>query len=87
MPFYVYIAANTTDDELYKGFSENPFKRIEEHNSGSAQFTSTKTNWNLIFIKEFELKKDALSFEKKIKRWNRRSLMRLIESDQNLLKG
>ena len=86
MPYFVYIAANATDDELYKGFSENPYKRIQEHNDGRSKFTSTKSGWYLVFVKSFELKTDALIFEKKIKRLNRRSLNILINSNDNLLK-
>ena len=33
----------------------------------------------------FETKKEALIFEKKIKKWNRRSLQKHIEADQNIL--
>ena len=87
MPYYVYIASNIDDEELYKGFSENPFQRIAEHNKGTSQFTSTKKHWQLIFLKEFTDKKDALIFERKIKRWNKTSLLKLIASSDNLLNG
>jgi putative endonuclease len=86
MSYYIYIAANTDDNELYKGFSEDPHKRIEEHNAGTSQFTSTKQGWYLVFVQEFLEKRDALIFEKKIKRLNRASLNRLITSEDNLLR-
>jgi putative endonuclease len=85
MAYFVYIVANTVDDELYKGYSEDPYRRIEEHNAGKSPFTATKSGWFLVFIKQFLNKKDALIFEKKIKRLNRRSLLKLINSDENIL--
>jgi putative endonuclease len=85
MAFYVYILANDTDDELYKGFSENPEQRLREHNSGTSQFTSTKKGWHFVFLKMFDTKKEALIYERKIKKLNRRSLKKLIDSTENIL--
>jgi putative endonuclease len=85
MPFFVYIAANTDDEELYKGFSANPYARIEAHNRGESKFTSTKKGWHLVFVQPFETKREALIFEKKIKRLNRSSLQKLIASPDNII--
>ena len=86
MAFYVYIIANKTDNELYKGFTENPSQRIEQHNASGSQFTSTKTGWYFVFLKMFELKREALIYEKRIKKLNHRSLLKLINSDENILR-
>jgi putative endonuclease len=85
MSFYVYIAANETDQDLYKGFSEDPYRRIQQHNEGQAQYTATKKTWTLVFVKSFSTKQQALQFERKIKKWNRRSLEKIINSDENLM--
>jgi putative endonuclease len=84
MPYYVYIIANTTDNELYKGYSENPLERLKQHNQGDAQFTATKKNWKIVALFKFDTKKEALIFEKKIKRWNRTRLDKLIASSSNI---
>lgn len=84
MPFYVYILANTDDDELYKGFTENPILRLLQHNNGECSFTSTKRPWYFVCVIEFDSKTYALIFEKKIKRWNKSSLQNLIKSDKNI---
>ena len=84
MPFYVYIIANTTDTELYKGFTENPVLRLQQHNNGESVFTSSKAFWYFVCIIEFETKKEALIFEKRIKRWNRNSLESPICSPKNI---
>jgi putative endonuclease len=85
MGFYVYILANATDEELYKGFTENPVERLLQHNRGETKFTASKKNWRMIALFLFFSKKEALIFEKKIKRWNRRSLDKLITSSQNIV--
>ncbi len=87
MPYYVYVLANTTDDELYKGFSENPEQRLRQHNEAQTKFTATKKNWTIIGLFLFDTKKEALVFERKIKKWNRRSLDKLIASQENLAAG
>jgi putative endonuclease len=86
--FYVYIIASPTSTILYKGFSTNPFNRLVAHNSNLSNFTSSVGNsdWQFVFIKSFHTKKEALIFEKKIKKWNRDSLDRLINSSDNQIK-
>ena len=86
MPYYVYILANAIDDELYKGFTENPGNRLQEHNKYGTQYTSTKSDWHYVFLTAFETKKEALIFEKRVKKWNRDSLDNLIRSPLNQLK-
>jgi len=86
MPFYVYIIANKTDEDLYKGFTENPVQRLSDHNSGKSQFSSTKEGWHFVFLRIFLAKREALIYEKKIKRLNRLSLEKLISSSDNVVK-
>ena len=85
MSFYVYIIANTTDADLYKGFTENPGQRLLEHNEGRSAYSSTKKGWYYVFLKNFEFKSEALIYEKRIKRLNRNSLLKLINSTENVL--
>jgi len=85
MFYFVYILSNSTDLELYKGYTQNLGQRIIDHNRGNSQFTSVKKNWKYIAIFEFINKSDALIFEKRIKRLNRRSIDLLIASDQNVI--
>jgi len=84
MPFYVYILANTDDNRLYKGFTENPSIRLQQHNNKESSFTSTKSGWYFVCVIEFDNKKEGLIFEKKIKRWNRSSIENLIYSKRNI---
>ena len=67
--FYVYIIESLTTLSWYYGYTErNPIQRLREHNGGHHHFTANKGPWKLIFLRDFENKKDALSFEKKLKK-------------------
>ena len=79
--FYVYILYSKSSNLYYKGFSTNLIKRLENHLSGKSKYTSTKTDWVLVYSKEFEIKKDALIEEKRLKKLNRASIEKLISNN------
>ena len=86
MTWYIYIIQSEIDGDYYKGISENVEKRLSEHNSGLSNFTSTKIPWKLVYVSAVETKRVAIIEEKRVKRLNRISLERLINSDNNLIK-
>ncbi|MES2545493.1 MAG: GIY-YIG nuclease family protein [Bacteroidota bacterium] len=85
--FYVYILFSQSYNIYYKGFSTNISKRIEYHNSGKSPYTSKTTDWELVYMNEFETKKGALIEEKRLKKLNKLSIEKLIftylNSNQN----
>ena len=84
--YYVYILESEVDGDFYKGSTENYLKRFEEHNSGQSKFTSLKMPWKLVFVRSFEIKKQALIEEKRLKRCNKDYLNWLIKQPVNILK-
>ena len=84
MSWLVYILQSEVDGENYKGVTQNIEKRLLEHNSGESKFTSTKAPWKLVYTKAYELKRDALIEEKRIKKLNRKSLELLISKNAAL---
>jgi putative endonuclease len=54
-----------------------------EHNEGFSRYTSIKGPWTLVYQKMFETKREALIEEKRIKKLNRESVLRLI-ANQNM---
>ncbi len=78
MAWFIYILRSELDGDYYKGITENVLRRLEEHNAGDSKFTSTKRPWKLVFQKEMPSKRDAIIEEKRIKKLNRRSLVKLI---------
>ncbi len=77
--FYVYIIYSAVKDVYYKGFTTDLEKRLLKHNSGESNYTSSVSDWVLVYSKEFETKTEALKEEKRLKRLNRLSIENLIK--------
>ena len=71
MAYFVYIIQSEVDNTYYKGFTENLENRIWEHNNGKSRYTSKKIPWKLVYLEEYETKKEALIREKQIDRIGR----------------
>lgn len=50
MDYFVYIIFSEKNDVFYKGFSENPYERLVEHNENKSQYTSGKGPWKLVYL-------------------------------------
>ncbi|HEX7869795.1 MAG TPA: GIY-YIG nuclease family protein, partial [Chryseobacterium sp.] len=64
----IYILHSVSKDVYYKGFSENVEKRLEYHLNTKGKYTSDVSDWKIVYIKEFETKKEALIEEKRLKK-------------------
>ena len=67
MPYYVYILKSVKDGIYYKGSSEDYLKRLNDHNAGLSRYTSTRGDWELIYVEEQPDKRSMLIREKKLK--------------------
>ena len=86
MIFYAYIIYSKSIDVYYKGMTSNLQKRLYEHNNGLSRYTKKSDDWEIVFYKSFKAKREALIYERKLKRQNRGYLLWLIKSDKNELK-
>ena len=86
MAFQVYILQSEQDGSFYKGYSENVFKRLQEHNEGLSQYTSAKLPWKLVYYETLSDKKTALIRERNLKKYSTERLITLINSPKNELK-
>ncbi|MFZ4752835.1 MAG: GIY-YIG nuclease family protein [Chitinophagaceae bacterium] len=84
MSFYVYILQSLKDKSYYKGFTENPTQRLQQHNAGESKYTSTKIPWKLVYVEELPTKKEALMREKYLKKLERSRIELLIDSPKNI---
>ena len=65
--YYTYIIESELSGKLYIGQTNDLFSRLKRHNNNENKYTKNKGPWKLIFSKEFELRTDAMKFEKKLK--------------------
>ena len=87
--YYVYVLLSLKYKRLYIGFSNNPFKRRDQHNNGDVPSTKPYRPYKLIYYEAMLDKKDAMNREVYLKSgWGRRSLKKVIEnylSEYNLI--
>ncbi len=83
--YYTYILRSEVDQSYYKGSTEDYLKRLDQHNQGLSNYTSRKIPWKLIYVEQFELRKDAMRREKSLKRISGERLQAIIASSKNLL--
>ncbi len=83
MFYYVYIVYSKSLKVYYKGFTTDIDKRLYEHRTGLSRYTKQASDWDLFFFKRFTSKREALIYERKLKRQNQRYLRWLIASEEN----
>ena len=82
---YVYILRSLADGTFYKGYTLDYITRLADHNAGSSRYTSKKVPWELVYIEVFMSKKEALIRERNLKHANTDYILRLINSERNML--
>ena len=84
---FVYILKCSVNT-YYTGFTYNPERRIEEHNSGDNKnsYTSQRLPIEMIFCEKFTDFNLAIIWEKKIKDWSRKKKEALIKENWDQLK-
>ena len=85
MPYYVYILQSKADQSFYKGYTEDPIKRLQQHNGGEMQYTSTKMPWKLVYVELFGNKTDALFRERNLKKATTERINHIINSSKNIV--
>ena len=78
---YVYLLTNKSNGTLYTGMTNNLMRRIWEHkhriNEG---FSKRYGLYKLIYFEIFKNPMDAITREKRIKKWKRQWKIELIEA-------
>ena len=79
----VYIMANAYNNVLYIGVTSDLFSRITEHkNKIYPKSFTAKYNCNkLVFYEMYSTIEEAIGVEKRLKKWNRKWKIQLIEKD------
>lgn len=84
--YYVYILM-CSDGLTYTGITNDITRRFEEHQKGLNKtcFTYKRRPVELIFHQEFNDVVQAISFEKKIKKWSGKKKLALANGEYDLL--
>ena len=79
--YYIYLLESITDGIWYVGLSENPNKRLKQHNQGKSKFTKGHLPWRLLYKEKIGNLKEARIKEKYYKTAaGKRRLNRLLDS-------
>lgn len=65
--YYVYVIISESDGKFYTGFSEDVYKRLEQHNAGLVTSTKARKPFKLVYFEASLNKSDALHREKYLK--------------------
>ncbi len=78
--YFVYILASKRNGTLYIGVTNNLLKRVDQHKEGIAEgFTKKYGVHKLVYYEVFNRIQDAITREKRMKKWNRQWKIELIE--------
>ena len=73
MKHLLYIIYSKKINKYYIGITGDIIEeRIRRHNSNHKGFTGKTNDWEIVYTKYFENKKDAIAKEKEIKSWKSR---------------
>ena len=77
---YVYILASKRNGTLYIGVTNDVIKRLYEHKNNLVPgFTSKYGVHRLVYYEQFDDIGYAIQREKRLKKWNRKWILELIE--------
>ncbi|MFC2138683.1 GIY-YIG nuclease family protein [Bacteroidota bacterium] len=62
--WYVYVIYSIKFDRIYVGMSENPERRLRDHNSLKVESTKAYTPWKIVMIEEVGDSTEARELEK-----------------------
>ncbi|KKQ86740.1 MAG: Excinuclease ABC subunit C [Berkelbacteria bacterium GW2011_GWA2_38_9] len=78
--YYVYILASDRNGTLYIGVTNNIFRRVNEHKNKDIKGFTEKYNIDqLVYYEKYEDINEAIIQEKRLKKWNRKWKLDLIE--------
>ena len=79
--YYTYIMASKRNGTLYVGVTSDLIKRVYEHkNDLVAGFTKKYRVHHLVYFKQHEDVTAAIHHEKRLKEWQRKWILALIET-------
>ena len=83
MTYFVYMLRSITKNKkkTYVGYTNNLKKRLIKHNSNKGAKSTRGYKWKIIFSKKFLSKKQAMSYEYKLKK-DRKKRLTIVEKSK-----
>ena len=83
MTYFVYMLRSITKNKkkTYVGYTNNLKKRLIKHNSNKGAKSTRGYKWKIIFNKKFSSKKQAMSYEYKLKK-DRKMRLTIVEKSK-----
>ncbi len=79
--FYVYVISSLIRTYIYVGISDDPNRRIEQHNKGYNKTTKPYVPFKTILIEEFKSRTEAREREKSLKSGSGKEYLKKLEVD------
>jgi len=78
--YFIYILASKRNGTLYIGVTSNLLKRVDQHKHNLVEgFTAKYNVHQLVYYERYQDVNAALIWEKRMKKWNRKWKIDLIE--------
>jgi putative endonuclease len=77
----VYIIQSLKNLRYYIGYSNDPNRRLDEHNRGKVVATKNKGPWEIKFCHKYDSGRQARRIEYKLKKFKRRDILERIIKD------
>jgi len=76
--FYFYVLRSIKTGNFYTGSTDDPERRIAEHNLGTVKSTRARRPWELVYVEQFETRSLAESRERQVKSWKSATTIELL---------
>ena len=81
--YFLYMIQDS-QNHLYIGITDNPTRRLEEHNNKEgAEFTKQSSDFRIVFLETYPTPKEARTREIQLKKWSRIKKEKLIDMYKN----
>ena len=76
--WYLYIIYSASIDKYYIGYTDDPEKRLDRHNSGWGRYSKRGIPWKMVYTEAFNSKSEAIKREYELKKKKSRNYIEFL---------